>query len=102
MNDTPPTPSRAMIMEKLQAALARVDDAAPTASEATRLREDLGLDSFAAIELMFEIEDLLDVRIPQPTAIAFQTVGDVVAFLSAELAKREAPATELASGARGT
>jgi acyl carrier protein len=54
----------------------------------TRLREDLGLDSFAALELLFELEDLVGVRIPQESAVTFETVGDVVTFIHATLAAR--------------
>jgi acyl carrier protein len=57
-------------------------------NRSTRLREDLGLDSFAALELLFEIEDLVGVRIPQESAVKFETVGDVVTFLHATLAAR--------------
>jgi len=83
-------PSREAIMDKLKTALGRMTtpaSGAPAVSESTRLREDLGLDSFAAIELVFEVEDLLDVRIPQSAAVAFRTVDDVISFVSAELAK---------------
>ncbi len=66
--------------------------------ESTRLREDLGLDSFAAVELVFEVEDLFDVRIPQATAMTFQTVADVISYLSVELAPPR-PSVPLPSGA---
>jgi len=62
----------------------------------TRLREDLGLDSFAALELLFEIEDRAGIRIPQESALKFETVGDVVTFIHEALAARQqetSPAT---------
>lgn len=98
MTHTPLLPSRAAIVDALTAAMVRVAaHEMPQPSESARLREDLGLDSFAAIELMFEVEDMLGVRIPQATAAAFQTVGDVITFVSAELAKPG----ETADGDRG-
>lgn len=92
--------TRDAIVDKLRTALARTTtstSAAPVVSESARLREDLGLDSFAAIELVFEVEDLLDVRIPQSAAVGFQTVADVVSYVSAELAKPK-QAVDCASG----
>jgi len=98
MNDTAPPLSRAAIMDDLKGALARITGRAPSSLslvESTRLREDLGLDSFAAVELVFEVEDLFSVRIPQTAAVAFQTVSDVVSYLCAELGKPRADIVEL-------
>ena len=84
---------RAAVLQQLQFALARITARVPSSLvllESSRLREDLGLDSFAAVELVFEVEDLFEVRIPQGTAISFQTVGDVISYLSTELASPRA------------
>jgi acyl carrier protein len=78
-------------MDALKDALARLTARPPSALalvESTRLREDLGLDSFAAVELVFEVEDRFNLRIPQSAAMTFQTVADVVSYLSAELTKQ--------------
>jgi acyl carrier protein len=90
-----PLPTRTEILDKLRQLLAKSGARPPEAvTESTRLREDLGLDSFAAIELVFDIEDLLDVRIPQSAAVAFQTVGDVITFLSTAMAGAGTAASE--------
>lgn len=54
--------------------------------QSAHLRDDLGLDSFAALELLFELEDRLGVRIAKAAAPSFQTVGGVVTYLMAERA----------------
>ena len=46
-----------------------------------RLIEDLGVDSFASLELIFELEDTLDVKIPDSEVKKLITVGDVVTFI---------------------
>lgn len=42
-----------------------------------RLIEDLGIDSFSALELVFELEDVLDMEISTEEAKGFETVDDV-------------------------
>ncbi len=59
-------------------------------TESARLRDDLGLDSFAAVELIFELEDLVDVRITREAAATFRTVGDVVSHVMGELSAARA------------
>lgn len=86
MNESIST-SRADIVNQLHAAFCQVTGAEPAAvtwSESARLRDDLGLDSFAALELLFELEDRLGVRIARTAAQSFQTVGDVVSHVLAE------------------
>ena len=46
-----------------------------------RLIEDLGVDSFASLELIFELEDTLGVKIPDSEVKKMITVGDVVAYI---------------------
>jgi acyl carrier protein len=80
--------SREGIMDQLRAAFVSVTDSAPSSvvlTEATKLRDDLGLDSFAALELVFELEELVGVRISQEAASSFQTVGDVVTYVAAQV-----------------
>jgi len=70
-----------------------------TLNPSSRLREDLGLDSFAALELLFEIEDRVGIRIPQEEASKLETVADVVTFIRETLAGRaqeQRPLTEAA------
>lgn len=46
-----------------------------------RLREDLGLDSLDAVDLLVALEKSLNTRIPEETARAMKTVGDIHAFI---------------------
>lgn len=46
-----------------------------------RLIEDLGVDSFASLELIFELEDTLSVKIPDSEVKKMITVGDVVTYI---------------------
>jgi acyl carrier protein len=45
------------------------------------LRNDLGMDSFGSVEIMFEIEDAFNVSIPQDDAAKIETFGDMIAFV---------------------
>ena len=45
-----------------------------------RLVEDLGMDSFLAVELIFELEDHLAIKIPDSDMINLKTVGDVINY----------------------
>jgi len=48
------------------------------------LREDLGLDSADTIELVFKLEDLFHIQIPDDDLEKFKTVGDLTAYLAAK------------------
>lgn len=55
-----------------------------------RLREDLGVDSFSSLELLFELEDSLGIKIPDTEAKEMVTVRDVTAYIhSVYAAKKE-------------
>lgn len=45
------------------------------------LRNDLGLDSMATIELLYQIEDAFDVQIPDQDLPKLVTVGNVTAYI---------------------
>ena len=45
-----------------------------------KLVEDFGMDSFVAVELIFELEDHLAIKIPDSDMINLKTVGDVVNY----------------------
>ncbi len=46
-----------------------------------KLVEDLGLDSFAALELIYEIEDSLKIKVPDEDAKKFIFVKDVLNYV---------------------
>jgi acyl carrier protein len=56
-----------------------------TITEAHHLRDDLGLDSMAVIELLFEIEERFKIQIPDQDLPALSTVGSVAAYVQERL-----------------
>jgi acyl carrier protein len=82
------TPVAARIRTALAEYLKR-DPASISASQA--LREDLGLDSMATIELLFRIEEAFDLQIPDEHLQGLVTVADVTAYVEKRL-KPSAPA----------
>ncbi|MCG5053406.1 MAG: acyl carrier protein [Myxococcales bacterium] len=82
------------IIDEMKRALEKVTEQSASdqvVSEDTLLREGLGLDSFAALELLFELEEAMDVSIPQDAAAGFKTVGDVVNFVLTQHASAARP-----------
>lgn len=57
-----------------------------------RLREDLGLDSLAMIELLFKIEEHFDLEIPNEDLSRITSVADVTAYVEEKLGGRTAGA----------
>jgi acyl carrier protein len=51
----------------------------------TRLRDDLGIDSLAVAELMYEIEETFGTTLEQTKPGALLTVGDAVNAIAREL-----------------
>ena len=50
------------------------------------LRNDLGLDSMATIELVYQIEDAFDVQIPDQDLPSLVTVANVTAYIERNVA----------------
>ena len=50
------------------------------------LKDDLGIDSLDAVELIMELEDEFDVKIEDEEAQAFVTIADIVKILEAKTA----------------
>ena len=50
-------------------------------TEDTQLQADLGLNSFDLVSLAVEVEDRLDLEIPDRVIKDFRTVADVIAFI---------------------
>jgi len=66
------------VVEKVRTVLAKmlhVDTEAIRAD--SKLQDELGIDSFYAVELLFELEDQYQIEIPDDDAKAFRTVQDV-------------------------
>jgi acyl carrier protein len=51
------------------------------------LRDDLGLDSMAVIELLYRIEEAFDLQIPDQDLVGLTTVGHVVGYVEKRLGK---------------
>jgi len=49
------------------------------------LRDDLGLDSMATIELLYQIEEAFDLQIPDEDLQKLLTVGDVIGYVEGRL-----------------
>ena len=47
----------------------------------TRLKEDLGLDSLDAIELVLELETEFKIVIPDEVALDFKNIGEVITYI---------------------
>jgi len=58
------------------------------------LRNDLGLDSMATIELLYEIEDAFDVQIPDQDLATLVTVGNVIAYIEGKVAPAQPAAAK--------
>lgn len=54
-------------------------------TESHHLRDDLGLDSVAVIELLFEIEDRFKIQIPDQDLPGLSTVGSVADYVQQRL-----------------
>jgi len=54
-------------------------------SPQTRLVEDLAIDSFLSVELLFELEDQSGLKISDEDFINLKTVGDVITYMKSRL-----------------
>jgi acyl carrier protein len=57
------------------------------------LRDDLGLDSMAVIELLYRIEETFDLQIPDQDLAGMTSVGHVVNYVEKRLGNTTSPAT---------
>lgn len=72
----------ASVAERIQIALADyLKRDRQTITPAYSLRDDLGLDSMATIELLFRIEETFEIQIPDEDLHKLMTVGDVIAYV---------------------
>jgi len=61
------------------------------------LRNDLGLDSMATIELLYQIEDAFDVEIPDNDLPTLVTVANVTAYVEEKVAAAQPAAAKPSS-----
>lgn len=89
------------IAEKVRAALGREIKRDPTTIELHHaLRDDLGLNSLDAIELMFTVEREFDLEIPDADLQGLRTVGDIVTYLASRIGGPAASGDATSSAAR--
>jgi acyl carrier protein len=85
-----------IVGEKVRSVLASKLNIDPgTIKGDTRLAEDLGLDSFGGVEIMFDIEDAFGLKIPDSEIEHVRTVDDVVAYIvewNSKVGTKNAPA----------
>jgi acyl carrier protein len=87
------------VMQKIVVALADYLKRDPATIEADHhLRDDLGLDSMAVIELLYKIEETFDLQIPDQDLVGLSTVGAVADYVERRLAPVKRPA---GSGVKG-
>ena len=56
------------------------------------LREDLGLDSMAVIEMLYRIEEVFNLQIPDQDLVGLTTVGHVITYVEGRVAPAPAKA----------
>ena len=79
--------NRDQIREELKEILAVVDEGLRErveVREETPIREGLGLDSLQVTEVLFEIEERMDVKIADEEARDLKTVGDLITLVEAK------------------
>ena len=80
------------VTEKIIKALAEYLRRNPDSIEPDHhLRDDLGLDSMAVIELLYKIEEAFDIQIPDQDLIGLSTVGAVCEYVEHRLAPPKRP-----------
>ncbi|AOF55019.1 acyl carrier protein [Hydrangea phyllody phytoplasma] len=72
-----------MVFEKIKALIAtQLSLDASTITLDTRFKEDLGLDSLDALELVMEVEKTFQINISDATLQNFKTVQDIVFYIT--------------------
>ena len=61
------------------------------------LREDLGLDSMAVIEMLYRIEEVFNLQIPDEDLVGLTTVGHVVAYVQGRVTPPPSPGKKRAT-----
>jgi len=84
---------RAVLGKIIQALAEYLKRDAASIKERHHLREDLGLDSMAVIELLYKIEETFDLQIPDQDLLGLTTVGAVAGYVQ----NRLTPATKAPS-----
>lgn len=65
---------------------------AASIQETHHLRDDLGLDSMAVIEMLYRIEEVFNLQIPDQDLVGLTTVGQVITYVHGRVAPQKPPA----------
>ena len=72
-----------VIIEKVKEALAiRLNIPKERVNPESYLTEDLGMDSFAAIEVIFELEEKFNISIPENDIAKVKKVQDIIDYIN--------------------
>ena len=77
---------RAIADKIIQALAEYLKRDAATIKAAHHLRDDLGLDSMAVIELLYKIEEAFNIQIPDQDLVGLTTVSSVAAYVQGRVA----------------
>jgi acyl carrier protein len=81
-------PTDASISLKIRTALGEYLKRDPaTIGTTDHLRDDVGLDSMAVIELLYRIEEAFDLQIPDQDLVGLTNVGQVVSYVEKRMGK---------------
>jgi acyl carrier protein len=76
---------RTIVSQIIQALADYLKQDAARITEEHHLRDDLGLDSMAVIELLYKIEETFNIQIPDQDLAAMSTVGSVALYVEGRL-----------------
>lgn len=78
--------TEARILETIKDRLSQlVERELPELTLATGLRDELGLNSLDAVDLVLDLEDAFGIELPDEDLTGFERIGDVVAAVQARL-----------------
>jgi acyl carrier protein len=69
---------RQQIHDRIVERLRALSESAQNITEASHLRDDLGLNSLDAVDLVMQLEDEFELELTDDELSGFETVGDVV------------------------
>ena len=78
------------VAQRIIEAVAKVAKRKPSEIRLDSSFEDLGMDSLDKVTLLFELEQMFDISIPETEVQGIQTVGDIVGRLQAFIASSSA------------
>lgn len=90
---------RTILAQIIQALAEYLKRDAKSITEKHQLRDDLGLDSMAVIELLYKIEETFNIQIPDQDLAAMSTVGSVAAYVHDRLNPAQSSSTRAAKAA---